>query len=571
LAKRLGIPVQLQCTITPVNVYNIVHVREYAIANDFEVIFRIASYIARLSNGDLTERIKLGDKQRSFVADFLEAPRTILATKSLGRRLFYSDLANRLKTDAPRLAPCSFQSNALFLSPDQSIYNCSRSEVKLDIEDRNDVARSINSEKNKQILSDLISNTCTSCYHDQSGRWPLWKYFTVHNKFYSKFNFLKKIIKIPGILKNTVLPIKNIKHEVSELNNVLIIGSYGGEHVGDAAILGGVILRLKEKYGIKNFTIISIRPDRTKCWVQNLLIEDVSINVIGVNNKLDIKNFKALVLAGGPIMSIPILLSNHLNLVRKFKAQNKPFIVEGVGIGPLKDKITRLMANKILKSANAISVRTNKDIKIALKLGLDVNQTTDPAFDYLNQLTLSNFKPHSTLDSIINTEKDIWVINLRPLWSKYANENNLNNLENNIIESISSVLYKYKENHRFIFMPMNSDQFGFSDLEVAYKLEKNVNKMSDEIDFKIWEYEPDINNCIYLLKKAKLAISMRFHGCIFSLSNNVPTLGLDYSTSEKGKVYSLFEDFKIEKNVINIKDLNPEVLVEKINSILPSL
>ena len=63
---------------------------------------------------------------------------------------------------------------------------------------------------------------------------------------------------------------------------------------------------------------------------------------------------------------------------------------------------------------------------------------------------------------------------------------------------------------------------------------------------------------------------MRFHGCIFSLSNNVPTVGIDYSTFEKGKVYYLFEDFNMGNNVINAKDIKTDILLEKINNILPS-
>lgn len=572
LAKELGIPVQFQCTITPVNIYNIVHVREYAIENNMEVVFRIASYIARLSNGNLSERIKLSDKQRSFVADFLESPRTIMAARSLGRRLFYSDLSHRLKTGAPRLAPCFFQSKALFLSPDQSIYNCSRSEVKLEINNRNQIGKSINSTKNQLILDSLISDTCKSCYHDQSGRWALWKYITVHNKFYYKFKSLKKIIQIPVILKNWILPIKNKKYDFKYLNNVLVIGCYGGEHVGDAAILGGVILRLKEKYGIETITILSIRPDRTRCWVQNLAIKDITIKVHEINERLDFKDYDGLVLGGGPVMSIPVLLSNHLSIIRKFKNLSKPFIIEGIGIGPLNSWITKQMAAKILKSASLMTVRTENDYKNVKERGLNVVKTHDPAFNYLNQLELNNFTPDSTLENLINTEKEIWVINLRPLWAKYSNGNDeLKIIENNVIDSIANIIIENQKNKRFIFMPMNADQFGFSDLEIAFKLEKRIKLLSNHIDFKIWEYEPDINNCIYLLKKAKLTISMRFHGCIFSLASRIPTIGIDYSTSEKGKVYSLFKDFEMENYVINIKDISSRRLSEKINKVIQDM
>ena len=390
LARKLGIPVQFQCTITPVNVYNIIRVREFAIENNYDISYRIASYIARLSNGNLSDKIRLSEKQSSFVSDFLESPRTIMATNSLGRRLFYSDLSKRLKTGSNRLAPCSFQSNALFLAPNQSIYNCSRSELKLEIENRDRIKESINSPKNQLILDDLISNTCQTCHHDQSGRWPLWKYFLVHKQFYYKINLFKKIIKIPTILKNLFLPISKKGLTLEKLKRVIIIGCYGGEHVGDAAILGGVILRLIKKYDTNKITILSIRPDRTKCWLQNLSIENIAIDVNDIKENINVAEYDALVLGGGPLMNIPILLSNHLSFIKRIKKISKPFLIEAIGIGPLGSFLTKQMIIKILKSADSITVRTERDQKHAQSLGLNVEKTKDAAFEYLNQLDLNN-------------------------------------------------------------------------------------------------------------------------------------------------------------------------------------
>ena len=42
-------------------------------------------------------------------------------------------------------------------------------------------------------------------------------------------------------------------------NKVLIVGAYGGEHVGDSAILGGVISELNKKYGHAEYDVLSTR------------------------------------------------------------------------------------------------------------------------------------------------------------------------------------------------------------------------------------------------------------------------------------------------------------------------
>ncbi|MCA8890218.1 MAG: hypothetical protein KDA46_15385, partial [Parvularculaceae bacterium] len=45
---------------------------------------------------------------------------------------------------------------------------------------------------------------------------------------------------------------------------VLLIGAYGGEHIGDAAILGGVLFRLNRKHGVSNAILMTQRLAHTR-------------------------------------------------------------------------------------------------------------------------------------------------------------------------------------------------------------------------------------------------------------------------------------------------------------------
>ena len=51
---------------------------------------------------------------------------------------------------------------------------------------------------------------------------------------------------------------------------MLIIGAYGGEHIGDTAILGGVLLRIHRRYGTTRAILMSQRPDHTRHLVPML-------------------------------------------------------------------------------------------------------------------------------------------------------------------------------------------------------------------------------------------------------------------------------------------------------------
>jgi MoaA/NifB/PqqE/SkfB family radical SAM enzyme/polysaccharide pyruvyl transferase WcaK-like protein len=562
-AKSIGIPVQLQTTVSRDNVYNIVKVREFAIKNGFESIFRVATEISRLYNEDLQEGIALNKKQKSFFADFLQSERTITASYSVGRRLFYSDLSKRLTTGANRIAPCSFQSTGLFLSPVGDIYNCSLSETALEV-DSNNLEESIKSNENSKILNNLIKNKCNTCLHDQSGRWELYHYLKVHDKtrkFYLKGMKLYRALKLTSqIFFNSIKKDNSIS--ISEkTNKILIIGMYGGEHVGDAAILGGVILRLIERFNFTNIDVLSIRKDRTECWVENLDLP-VNINVIDNNVEVNPYNYDRLVLAGGPIMNIPTVLINHLKIINRFKKVNKPFLIEGVGYGPLKTKLSKFLAKKIISKSEEVSLRTKEDFQKVIKFRKDSIETHDPAFDYLKyHLKILKESNDKFLNKILKEDKKICVINLRPSDKTYTTSNGVVDSEDKMLNSLVNYLEKNSIDMKYVFMPMNSDQFGFCDFEIAYKLEDKIKERKINVDYSIWETETTINDCLLLLNKASLTISMRFHGCIFSLSTGTPTIGIDYSTIEKGKVYNLFKNIQKENQVINLNNFQKNSII----------
>lgn len=64
--------------------------------------------------------------------------------------------------------------------------------------------------------------------------------------------------------------------ETTRVESPLLIGAYGGEHVGDAAILGGVLLGLHERYGARRVVLGSFCPAHTERLVRSL---DVPVTV----------------------------------------------------------------------------------------------------------------------------------------------------------------------------------------------------------------------------------------------------------------------------------------------------
>lgn len=579
--KEHGVKVQMQCTVSKGNVYHVGKVLNFAIENRVEVIFRRATTIARLYNDSVISDVVLNRHENSYLADFFLEPRLHNYTVSPSRRMYYKRMAKLLsKNTHTRTFPCYFQNEGLFLTSKGELYNCSVSANKLgEVRADKDSSAAYWSQHADDVVNNLKNNTCRTCLHDQNGAWTpaeLFEEMYSRSKLYAAMGKIIKVFKgiksLLSIAYYSYTPIA--KPTTYENDSVLLIGAYGGEHVGDAAILGGVILRLKKKLNIQKVYISSFRPDRTQRWADELDL-DVEIKVVE-DTDIDtcLRSCQYLAYAGGPLMDMPLHLANHLKTMVQAKAMGKTVLIEGVGIGPLGSKISFYLVKKMLRTADHIKVRTVASRDYVLSQNLDVELDKDPAFDYLesrkaiNKMLLPPSVNKLLSDCLETKDEKIFIgINLRPLWAKYSSDaTDLGQLEDtlyrNIANSFADITKRLQRDVVFIFFPMNPDQYGFSDLLSAYKLETYLN---DEINFRIWEYEPGIDDMLRFLNLMDAVISMRFHGCIFSLTQNpTNTIGLDYQIGKKGKVSELMDDFSLSDKVSDLKGLKSEWLTEQV-------
>jgi polysaccharide pyruvyl transferase WcaK-like protein len=324
---------------------------------------------------------------------------------------------------------------------------------------------------------------------------------------------------------------------------------YGGEHVGDSAILGGVLQRLQSTWGTRRATVVSFRPDRTRRWIQSLHVE-MDMNVISYEEAVSqVEDVDAVVLAGGPVMDLFGVLLMQIMVVDHAKRQNKPFIIEGVGVGPFKSMIGRWLASLLFKSADQIRVRSRGSQLDRMVSGLPVLVGPDPAFDYLasrNQVAADDGVISTAIKNALEDGSGVLKIglNLRPLWDKYTpSDKSTGDSENSFLLEFSRALVTYSttspKSVQYFFFPMNSDQYGFSDLNMAYRLK---DLLPADFPLFIWESEPGVDELIEHIRQMDTVIAMRFHAAIFSLSQNVPTVGIDYSFGKPGKVSELFSE-----------------------------
>ncbi len=363
-----------------------------------------------------------------------------------------------------------------------------------------------------------------------------------------------------------------------QIENPVLIGAYGGEHVGDAAILGGVLLRLHARYGTQRVLLGSFRPRHTERLVRSLDVP-VDVQVFHYDDtcaREQLHVADGLVFAGGPLMDLPNLLVRHWNAAIEARRRGLPFIMDRIGVGPFAAWPGRFVARRIARLATSISVRTSGAAQQPEIRGIKTRIKSDPAFPYLksrgqNQAALTRLRhrDQQDVDSLLRgaQEKFKVGINLRPirhLWSP-AGEPASRRAETQCLERVAEaiVLVAQKIPTRFVFFPMNPIQLGGSDLHSAWRLHKLV---GTQADFRVWQGDPELDGLLSLMRRLDAAVTMRFHACIFALSQGVPTLGIDYYAHAGGKVGELFSDRSVVDDVTRIDRLEAHWLAHKLES-----
>jgi polysaccharide pyruvyl transferase WcaK-like protein len=360
------------------------------------------------------------------------------------------------------------------------------------------------------------------------------------------------------------------------LDSVVVIGAYGGDHIGDAAILGGTLLGLHRRYGVTRATVMSGRPDHTQRLAQGLStpvrISVAPYTAARVNRALS--DADALVLGGGPLYGSPRILARHLAATAAARRRGLPFIVERIGMAYFGSPATRWAGRHILESASHISVRTSASARHPLMAGLAADVGRDPAFDYLEERGELDRLPAAdaaAVDRLLAGAVDSLKvgINLRPTLDQWRDLSDLarNTVDSAFIAKLAEGLVAFagasKRPVSYVFFPMNAIQLGMSDLSAAYELGR---ALQGKVDLRVWEADASLDGVIHLLRRLDAAVAMRFHASIFAVTQRVPLIGLDYFAGSGGKVSELLTDLGRPEDACTVGRFDPQWLVERLSA-----
>lgn len=371
----------------------------------------------------------------------------------------------------------------------------------------------------------------------------------------------------------------------TRMPSVTLIGAYGGEHIGDAAILGGVLLRMHERYGTTRGVLMSQRPEHTRRLV-GLLDVPVELRVEPYEHErieAAVRETDGVVYAGGPLMDLPKQLVRHLYTVSLAEKASKPIVLEGIGAGPFSRKPSEWVGRRIALSANRISIRTGADRECPILDGLSPELGHDPAFDYLatrkpKRLTRYPDVDRAWVEKLLEEREDkkIVALNLRPIRPMFTEGVSAaqrvsytrfveNRFEERLAEAMTIFSKSRKKKVRFVFYPMNAIQFGSSDLKSAHRVARHVRS---DVDLRVWEGDATLDGVVALLSRVDAVIAMRFHAAIFALSQSVPVLGIDYRPGRRDKVDALLRDRRRYDDIARIDTMSVEWLVNRLEAVV---
>ncbi|MGH0028591.1 MAG: polysaccharide pyruvyl transferase family protein [Myxococcota bacterium] len=382
------------------------------------------------------------------------------------------------------------------------------------------------------------------------------------------------------------------------VRNALLIGAYGGDHIGDAAILGGVLLRLHARHGTGQAVLLSQRPDHTRHLVAMLDVP-VAVRVEGYRHEAirrGLDEADAVVFAGGPLTEIPKQLVRHLYTAACARRRDMPFWIEGVGVGPFKRPPSEWIGRRLLRMAERIEVRTSDDAAQPQVRSLAPRVGRDPAFDYLasrgETLTRVPDADRAWLDHLLagSEGRPLVALNVRPIDHLFTEgtpaavdrAEHTRSVEERFLEELVRGMRLFSERAesaerangppRFVFYPMNAIQFGRSDLRSAWQIARRLAAGGGGVDFRVWQGDASIDGVVALPRRVDVAVAMRFHAAIYALSQDRPVVGIDYRPGAKDKVGYLLDDFGQGENCTRIDLLDGEWLAERLAAlvVLPS-
>lgn len=322
---------------------------------------------------------------------------------------------------------------------------------------------------------------------------------------------------------------------------IVVSGYIGFDNFGDETLLSVLLQNLKEQ-GTK-IAVITANPQKTA------LIHGIktckTFNILGIVSTLFSSDI--LISGGGSLLQDKTSLKSllyYLFIIITAKLFNKKVIIYSQGIGPIKNKLAKLVTKLTLKSCDLISVRDEKSLFLLRGWGINnVDLESDAVFN----IQIPKYEPQNKIG-----------IQLRK-W-RYLSESFLDELVKQITQNFSD---------REILLFSFQDSL---DYEICKNFQTKLTLKSPHIKTQIIQ-----NNYPHMIpenfKTLEYLIAMRFHACLLATKFGIKTLAINYdekveklAKATNMPFINLDKEKDLEEKINELKSVDALPLLEYANT-----
>ena len=297
------------------------------------------------------------------------------------------------------------------------------------------------------------------------------------------------------------------------MSKIVISGYYGFNNAGDEALLTAILASLRAIEPKAEITVISGNPGNTivKHQVKSLY-RFAAVRLLRAIGEAD------LVISGGGSLLQDVTskrsLIYYLSIIAAAKWKGRKVMLFAQGIGPIRNRLMRLLTRLVVNKADAITVRDRDSAEELARMGVPavkVEVTADPVLmlnpeskvmgkAILAEAGLDPYKP------IIGVSVREWPENQRCL------------------KQLATALGKLSEkyNAQIAILPLQVSM----DLKDSQLLQSYLPKIRNRVALLQGDYSTE--EFLSIIGSFRLLIGMRLHALIFAAVMKVPLMAISY-------------------------------------------
>ena len=559
--RSSGISTNFGCTITKSNVYHVDALLDYAIENNIVGRFRVAEFIERLYNDPQSDHIRNFNEDERYHLGLFYTRLLMGYEKNPKIRKTYQSVRGMLVDGKSRATGCPYHTDTVILTSRGELLYCSPKSPNLGSILEKGTA-STTYFKNLGKRDELRKTHCDDCIHD----YHVDVTFRDQVAFYRKN---KRIDRVYGLRKLVAkakrLPAAEPVKDVDSLSsrNVLIVGWYGTETVGDKAILWTIIRRLRARANPpERIVLSSFYPFVSRQTVREMNLGDVEI-VETWTKEFDAECERAdeVTIGGGPLMELRSL-DHMLYAFLSARQRNAVTRIDSCGVGPLETDFYREVVSNLLRLTNSIRLRDSDSAAWARDHAgvLHSESNFDPAVEFVEHC-LEHSVPEGTELPQETTVAPVacflrdWPINYRGNRTDDEFREAHALFDQGLADLVCQLHSDF--NAPVQLLPMHTLYEGGDDRIFGRRLLRSIVGNNGKTDPNFAPFVPEKHvtpwQIVASMQAAQFCVCMRFHSVVFASTLNRAFVAIDYTNN--GKIAAFLRSRGQSDRLISIDEI----------------